>query len=182
MRSSKECDCQHPSICFTVGPVLTIELCTPPSLSPYNYTFHLPPLNPARFLLPLPLPSPSPLTFSIPSPPPSSPLLHSSPSPPLPCSPSSHPLPIPPLPSPLFNRATEAFQKVLQLAPNFARSNEIHLHLGVMCKMKGETAAGLQHFQKALSIPGPSSLSKFESECMCVHTCMCVCVRVCIWG
>jgi len=74
---------------------------------------------------------------------------------------------------PLY-RATEAFQKVLELAPNFARVNEIHLRLGVMCKMKGANSTGLQHFQKALSIPGPSSLSKFESKSVCLSVCLCV--------
>ena len=97
-------------------------------------------------------------------------------------SPPSH---LPSSPPSFPYRATEAFQKVLELAPNFARANEIHLRLGVMCKMKGVNSSGLQHFQKALSIPGPSSLSKFESKCLCLSVplsvCLCVCVCLCVF-
>ena len=95
--------------------------------------------------------------------------------------PSFLPPSLPPsFPPSFLYRATEAFQKVLELAPNFARVNEVHLRLGVMCKMKGANSSGLQHFQKALSIPGPSSLSKFESKCLCVFLCASVCLSVCL--
>lgn len=53
---------------------------------------------------------------------------------------------------------------VLMLAPSFARSSEVHLRLAVMFKKRGEYTKSADHFRKALSIPGPSSFSKVESE------------------
>ena len=62
----------------------------------------------------------------------------------------------------------EAFRKVLLLSPNFARVSEVHLRLGVVCKMKGNYMASLEHFQEAACTTGPSSLNKLEGMCACV--------------
>ena len=42
-------------------------------------------------------------------------------------------------------RALEAFHKVLLLAPDFARLNEVHVRMGLMLKREG-------HFQDALKV------------------------------
>ncbi len=56
----------------------------------------------------------------------------------------------------------ESFHKVLHLCPKFARVNEINLRLGVMYKMKGDYTASMDHFERAIAISGPASLSKLE--------------------
>lgn len=64
----------------------------------------------------------------------------------------------------LFHRATKAFQQLLYIAPDFSRTNEVHLRLGVMHKIGKQYELSLKHFQMALIDSAPCTFTKLESE------------------
>lgn len=61
-------------------------------------------------------------------------------------------------------RATKAFQQLLYVSPDFARSNEVHLRLGLMFKVNHDYEAALKHLQLALFDSSPCTFTKFESK------------------
>lgn len=63
-----------------------------------------------------------------------------------------------------INRATKAFQKLLYVCPDFARSNEVHLRLGLMFKVNHDYVAALKHLHLALYDSSPCTRSKLESK------------------
>lgn len=64
----------------------------------------------------------------------------------------------------LYRRATKAFQKLLYVCPDFARSNEVHLRLGLMFKVNHDYVAALKHLQLALHDSSPCTRTKLESK------------------
>ena len=64
----------------------------------------------------------------------------------------------------LVCRAIKAFQQLLYVNPDFARSNEAHLRLGLMFKVNREYEIALKHLQLALYDSSPCTFSKFESK------------------
>lgn len=64
----------------------------------------------------------------------------------------------------IFFRAIRAFQQLLYVNPDFARSNEVHLRLGLMYKVSHDYEIALKHLQLALFDSSPCTLSKFESK------------------
>uniref|UniRef100_A0A3B4BBH9 [histone H3]-trimethyl-L-lysine(27) demethylase n=1 Tax=Periophthalmus magnuspinnatus TaxID=409849 RepID=A0A3B4BBH9_9GOBI len=63
-----------------------------------------------------------------------------------------------------FLQAIKAFQEVLYIDPGFSRAKEIHLRLGLMCKVNTDYESSLKHFQLALIDSNPCTLSKAESK------------------
>uniref|UniRef100_A0A3B4BCG0 [histone H3]-trimethyl-L-lysine(27) demethylase n=1 Tax=Periophthalmus magnuspinnatus TaxID=409849 RepID=A0A3B4BCG0_9GOBI len=63
-----------------------------------------------------------------------------------------------------FQWAIKAFQEVLYIDPGFSRAKEIHLRLGLMCKVNTDYESSLKHFQLALIDSNPCTLSKAESK------------------
>lgn len=61
-------------------------------------------------------------------------------------------------------RAIKAFQQLLYVSPDFVRSNEAHLRLGLMFKVTHEYESSLKHLQLALLDSAPCTFSKFESK------------------
>ena len=61
-------------------------------------------------------------------------------------------------------RAIKAFQQLLYVSPDFARSNEVHLRLGLMFKVNNDFEASLKHLQLAQLDLAPCTFSKYESE------------------
>lgn len=61
-------------------------------------------------------------------------------------------------------RAIKAFQQLLYVSPDFARSNEVHLRLGLIFKVTHDYEAALKHLQLALVDSAPCTFSKFESK------------------
>lgn len=63
-----------------------------------------------------------------------------------------------------LNRAIKAFQQLLYVNPDFSRSNEVHLRLGLMFKLNHDYEASLKHLQLALFDSSSCTLSKYESK------------------
>lgn len=62
------------------------------------------------------------------------------------------------------HRSIKAFQQLLYVNPDFSRSNEVHLRLGLMFKLNHDYEASLKHLQLALFDSSPCTLSKYESK------------------
>lgn len=62
-----------------------------------------------------------------------------------------------------FFRSIKAFQQLLYVCPDFARSNEAHLRLGLIFKVNHDYEASLKHLQLALFDSSPCTFSDFES-------------------
>lgn len=60
-------------------------------------------------------------------------------------------------------RSIKAFQQLLYVCPDFVRSNEAHLRLGLIFKANHDYEASLKHLQLALFDSSPCTFSKFES-------------------
>ncbi|XP_072298157.1 lysine-specific demethylase 6A-like isoform X3 [Eucyclogobius newberryi] len=68
-----------------------------------------------------------------------------------------------------FQWAIKAFQEVLYIDPGFSRAKEIHLRLGLMCKVNTDYESSLKHFQLALIDSNPCTLSKAEIQFHIAH-------------
>lgn len=64
----------------------------------------------------------------------------------------------------IIYRAIKTFQQLLYVNPDFSRSNEVHLRLGLMFKLNHDYEASLKHLQLALFDSSPCTLSKYESK------------------
>lgn len=68
-----------------------------------------------------------------------------------------------------YTWATKAFQHLLYLYPEFPRSNEVHIRLGLMFKAGSEYDSSLKHFWLALNDSNVCSLSKYEIRFHIAH-------------
>ncbi|CAL1598149.1 unnamed protein product [Knipowitschia caucasica] len=68
-----------------------------------------------------------------------------------------------------FQWAIKAFQEVLYIDPGFSRAKEIHLRLGLMCKVNTDYESSLKHFQLALIDSNPCTLTKAEIQFHIAH-------------
>ncbi|CAH1245742.1 KDM6A [Branchiostoma lanceolatum] len=68
-----------------------------------------------------------------------------------------------------FQWAIKAFQQLLYIDASFAQANEVHLRLGLMCKINSDYESSLKHFQLALIDSNPCTLSKLEVRFHIAH-------------
>lgn len=68
-----------------------------------------------------------------------------------------------------YYRSTDLFLKLIYVDPGFSRTNEAHLRLGHMKKVRGDFQDALKHFKLALADQSPCTLSPFEIRFHIAH-------------
>ncbi|XP_058124387.1 histone demethylase UTY [Anopheles coustani] len=68
-----------------------------------------------------------------------------------------------------FRWSIKSFQKLLYVCPDFTRSNEVHLRIGLMLKVNGDYEQSLKHLQLALNDSSPCTLAQLEIRFHIAH-------------